>query len=109
MGLRVSAAILCCGSKLGVFVGLITLGVGISLTLDSFSPVELSCPALVGGLLPCLNEFCSVLFGCCFLEVSKERLGVDLRKKEGGREAGRSGGRGNCGQGVLCERRIYFQ
>lgn len=76
---------------------------------DSFPPIGLPCPALIGRLLPCL--IISVLPGCCLLETCsflkrKQRgSGSEGERRLGG--ARMSGGRESSGWNVLYERRIY--
>lgn len=85
---------------------------GNSCISDSFPPIELPCPALMGGTSPCLVS-CFVPFDCQLLEASSF-----LKQKW--RESG-SGGKGmweqsseewregSSGQDVLYERKLYFQ
>jgi hypothetical protein len=57
---------LCIYARLVFFVGLLTVGVGLSLiplpALDSSPPTGLPCSALIGGFLPCLIVSSFVVF-----------------------------------------------
>lgn len=55
---------------------------------------------------------CFLMFGCCLLEFFPFLKGngkeVELGEKRWGWVAGRNGGKANCGQNVLYERRLFF-
>lgn len=94
------------------FVGLLRVGVGISLTLlpalGTLPPVGLPCPASIWRwLMPYFVIFAShVPETCSFLKRRQSGSGSGVKGTL--KWAGRSGGRENCGQDVLCEKRVYF-
>ena len=71
-----------------------------------------SLSSLIRGCLPCFTASSFVMFGCYLLEACSflkgNGGGVDLgEEKCAGEKAGRHGRRGNCGQDVLYEIRIF--
>lgn len=72
----------CYDSELGVFVRLLTMGLGVSMTpffisWDSFPPIGLHCSASVWRLFPCLSLFfvlvdCPLLKACFFADRGEE-------------------------------------
>lgn len=54
-----------------------------SCSWDSFLPMMLPLPALIGEFLVCLIIFCFDMFGCCLLEgcYFLKRKGVSLGKR----------------------------
>lgn len=91
--------------RAGVSLTLLSALEARSLFLDCFGQLEYDdfCLVLVYLFLSCLMP----LGGLLFFEVETEGEWTwVIGEVEGG---GRSGGRGNCGWDVLCERRIYFE
>jgi hypothetical protein len=79
----------------------------------SFPPVGFPSPDSIWGPFPGLVVFCFVVFGCCLLEawyfLKEDRVGVDPGEKRSRGWAEGFGRTENCGQGMLYERRLYFQ
>lgn len=76
----------------------------------SFSFIELPCPSHIRAfILSCFILFCSVQLLSLKRSFWRETEGQWILGRIKWQETWRSGGRGNFGQDVLYERRIYFQ
>lgn len=104
-----------CTYMLGLLVWVLWDSVSLTLVCswDCLLPIGLSCLASIPGLITLSHRilFCPAwllsLGDLLFSKMEKEGSGPEGEAVVGG--AGRSGGKGNSGRDVVCERGIYFQ